>query len=62
MFTCPARATRTAPFGGIGWFPPWTTCVTGAVSVVLGRAAGNGARIASTVPFSAGVAAPHADV
>src|SRR5262249_43667846 len=62
MLTCPARATSTAPFGGIVWFPLWTTWVTGAVSVAFGRAAGNGLRIASTVPFSAGVAAPHADV
>ena len=62
VFTCAPRATRTAPFGGIAWLPPWRTCVTGAVSVVFGVAAGNRASTASTVPLSVGVAAPHAAV
>ncbi len=56
------RATSTAPPGGIGWFPPWTTCVTVARRSVFGAAAGNEDRIASTAFGSGGVRGPHAGV
>ena len=56
------RATSTAPFAGIGWFPPLTYCVTTPVSGVFGLVAGNGWMIAWAPPFSAGVRGPQARV